>query len=319
MANLINLAAIPVARVIFIHKDQQSERQLILAELLGRSFGIAMMVTPVGAAIAVAVDLTGTKWITLLPINLVLVVVALWLSYYMAKRKMPMEEGVKEAVEYEGNFNRRRLMLVFTPLCVYFLFLFLIEALFHFGIMETIVISVLPFTFLWSLCLRDAKGWLDGLKTRIFIENPQSFGLYAIIISASLFIHTLEATGLDLTVVQHLPWSGVKEAAYFYIPITMLFIFALSSLGVHQFIGMIFAAKLINPELFGINEAVFSSALLVGFVAGMLGSAFSGANILLSSLLPQASSYQIGKNNGLYVLLLISISSVLLICINQFI
>lgn len=319
LANLINLAAIPIAKVIFIHKEQQKDRQAITAELIGRSFGIAMMITPVGAAIAMAIDLTGTKWITILPINLVLVVVGLWLSYYMAKRKMRFEDAAEKSVEYDGNLNKRRLILVFAPLCGYFLFLFLVEWLFHFGIMETIVVSVLPFTFIWSVCLKDAKGWYEGLIVRIFKENPRSFGLYAIIISASLFIHTLEVTGIDHVVMQHLPWIGVEGAVYFYIPATMLFILALSSVGVHQFIGMIFAAKLINPELFGMDEAVFSSALLVGFVAGMQGSPFSGANILISGLLPQLSSYEIGKNNGVYVLLWICISSILLICINQFI
>lgn len=317
LSNLINLAAIPIAKVIFIHTGMEGRKRLISIGLIGRSFSIAMMITPIGAAIAVAIELTGTKWMTLLPVNLMLIFVALWLSYTVEKGNRDNPSLENKPINEEMP-DYKRLLSVLVPLCLYFAFLFVIEGTFHFGIMETIALSVLPFTFIWSLFLKDRKGWVEALQNRIFIENPNAYGLYSVIISASLLIYSLEITGIDLVIIQRLPWNGLESAAYFYIPLTIMIIFTLSLMGVHQFVGMIFVANLIDSASFGINETIFASALLAGFVSGMMASAFSGANILISSIIPEFSSLQIAKNNRLFVWLWMGISSFLLILMNHF-
>jgi hypothetical protein len=314
LANLINLAALPISKILFIQKDQERQRQAAAAELAGRSFGLAMMLTPTGAAIAVALELTGTKWTSLLPINLLITAAGLWLSYRLVKSKA--EEAGAEKGKAVEKPDYKRLFLMLVPLVLYFVFLLSMETVYHLGIMEIIVISILPFTLIWSLFLKKAGEWLTHVKFQIFREAPKSFGLYAVIISASLFIYSLEITGIDDELVELLPWVGSDMAFLFYIPATMLIVVLLSLAGVHQFVGMLFAAKLIDPALFGIHQTVFASSLLVGFVSGMQTSTFSGANILISNLLPSFSSYEIGRRNYLFAMIFIPLSTVVLILIN---
>jgi hypothetical protein len=319
LANVINLAAIPISKILFFQDGLARNKQLINAELTGRSYGLAMMCTPIGAAIAVAIDITGTKWLSLLSVNLILVIVGLWLSYQLGKKKIKAAyvETEERQTEMEKP-NYLRLLQVFIPFCLYFLFLLVADGMFTIGIMELIILSVLPFTLLWSLFLKIIRDWWLTFKSQVFNDTPKSFGQYAVIISAGLMIHVLEVTGLDVELIQLLPGSGSADAAYFYIPITIIIILFLSMIGVHQFVGMLFAGKLISPDIFGIDHTILSSALLVGFVVGMFASTFSGANILMANLVPGLSSYEIGRKNYLFTILFICFSSLILIGLNSY-
>ncbi|SHS25799.1 Uncharacterised protein [Mycobacteroides abscessus subsp. abscessus] len=319
LANGIVLAAIPISKILFFSDDTDRSKQLINAELSGRSFGLALMCTPIGAAIAVAIDMTGTNWISLLSVNMFIVIFGLWLSYYLVKRKIQLMDWKAQEIDLDTKKpNYIKLSQLLLPFAFYFVFVLVADGLSTLGIMELIVITVIPFTLLWSFFLKNITDWWLNFKSLNFQENPKSFGQYAVIISAGLLIYVLEITELDHELVQLLPGTGSEIAAYFYIPITILIVLLLSMIGVHQFVGMLFAGKLINPVIFGIDPTVFSSALLVGFVTGMLASTFSGANILMGNLVPGITSHDIGRENYLFTFLFICVSTVMLIGFNTF-
>ena len=318
LGNIINMAAIPISKTMFFQDGTEVEKR-VKSELSLRAFGLAMMCSPIGAALALAIDLTNTSWLSLLAINLILVVIGLFLSYYLTKRHRLLEEqktlSEKVLMEKADFVN---LAAVFGPFFLYFLLLIYSERFASIGMMETILISVLPFTFLWSLFLKKVNQWWGACRLQVFQQTPKFFGQFAVIISAGLLTHTIEVTGLNQALTSLLPGTtGSSDFGAFYIPITILLVFILSVFGVHQFVAMIFTSQIIIPETFGINPIVFASALLVGFASGMLGSAFSGATITMSGLLHE-TSYKVAQKNYLFVFIFIGISSFLLILINLY-
>lgn len=318
LANFINLAALPISKSLFFQEATDPIKKNINAELTLRSFGLAMMCTPIGAAIGVAIDITGTKWSTLLPINLFLVSIGLFLSYYFTKKSRASFIQVEEKENDLSKPESRILVAIFAPYCVYFFILLMIDEYSTLGIMEIIVFSILPFTFLWSVALKKVKEWWETFRNQIFEKTPTFFGQFAVIISAGLVIHTMELAGIDEAIVHLLPGVGSNYASFIYIPLTIFFVLLLAMLGVHQFVAMMFAGKLVHPEAFGIDPTIFSSALLVGFVGGMLASSFSGANILMSNLLPSVSSSEFGRKNYLFTIVFILISTLILVIFNHF-
>lgn len=319
LANLIVLAAIPISKILFFPDDTDRSKQLINAELSGRSFGLALMCTPIGAAIAVAIDITGTNWVSLQLVNMIIVAFGMWLSYHLGKRQIQLIDWKAEENESDTTQpNYRNLSHLLFPFAFYILFVLIVDGSSTLGIMDLIVISVIPFTLVWSFFLKNTSEWWHHFKSLNFHDNPKSFGQYSVIISAGLLIFVLEITGLDDELVQLLPGTGSEIAANFYIPITILIVLLLSMIGVHQFVGMLFAGSLINPVIFGIDPTVFSSALLVGFVTGMLASTFSGANILMGNLVPGITSHDVGRKNYLFTFLFICVSTVILIGFNSF-
>ncbi|WP_223701201.1 hypothetical protein [Sutcliffiella deserti] len=323
LANMINLAALPISKVIFFQDGANRARQMLYGELTIRSFALAMMVTPIGAAIAVAVDLTGTKWSSVLSVNFLIVWLGLFISYALTRKKRELME-LREQEHEEGSLpvekpNYALLVSGFLPFGAYFLFLIISDGSLELGIMELILLSVLPFTFVWSILQKKTVGWWNAVLFQIFQQNPKSFGQYAVIISAGLFLHTIELTGIDEKFSEVLPGIGLEKAAYFYIPVTIFVVLFLSMLGVHQFVAMIFMGELIDPEWFGIAPTVYASSLLIGFASGMLSSSFSGANILMSNLLSDASSYELGKKHYLFTFIFICISTAVLVVVNTYV
>ncbi|WP_318503018.1 hypothetical protein [Bacillus sp. T3] len=151
---------------------------------------------------------------------------------------------------------------------------------------------------------------------QIFKITPSFFGQFSVIITAGLFLHTVEALGLSQSLVRFLPGLGTDYSAIFYIPAIIVIVLSLSMLGVHQFVAMIFVGQILKPEAIGVSPAIYASALLVGFATGMLASSFSGASITMSSLLPGTTSYQIAKRNYPFSFTFIAISMLFLILVH---
>jgi hypothetical protein len=318
LSNFINMAALPISKSIFFPKGRNQIEE-VNAQLSFRAFGLAMMCSPIGAAIALAIDITGTTWLSLLSINLFLIIIGLWLSYYFTKKdRLQVEQERHEeelVIEKQDYFQMGR---IFIPLCLYFIFLLASERFFSIGMMETILVSILPFTFIWSAAQRKVDEWWEICRVQIFKQTPNFFGQFAVIISAGLFIHTIESTKLNQSIEKVLPGIGNAYSASYYIPIIILIVLILSMLGVHQFVAMMFVGQIIKPEAIGLDPTIYASTLLVGFSTGMLASAFSGAAITMSSLLYGPSSYEIAKKNYSFSFIFILISTVLLIVLNNF-
>lgn len=363
LANITNLAAMPIVKTIFFQDGNELDRK-VKSELSIQAYGLAMMCTPIGAAITLAIELTRTNWLSLLSINLIIVIIGLFLSYSLTRKSrlqivnqkdiektpnpatmlptMPIVEPSsypalnKEPLfiitEAKGNrdlvpdivLGKEKiekqdlyiLAIIFGVFGLFFTFLLISEYFFPIGMMEIILISILPFTFLWGLAIKKVGKWWEAVKTQIFSQTPNAFGQFAVIISAGLLTRTIEITKLNEIFMGVLPGKGESSFGFIYIIVTILIIFLLSIVGVHQFVAMIFVAHVINPESFGIAPIIFASTLLVGLTSGMVGSSFSGLVITMSSLLKGVPSYEIARKNYAFVFIFIPISTVILILFN---
>lgn len=95
------------------------------SELSLRAFGLAMMCSPIGAAVALAIDITGTKWISLLSINLIIIVVGLFLSYQLSKRsRLQISQNIQIEKVIMQKHDYVLLGAIFIPFFLYFIFYF---------------------------------------------------------------------------------------------------------------------------------------------------------------------------------------------------
>ena len=162
LANIINMAAIPISKTIFFQKDPELDTR-VKSELSIRAFGLAMMCSPIGAAIALAIDLTKTSWLSLLSINLILIVFGFVLSYYLTEKgQITNKAGHRTEKVFMDKADFVKLATIIGPFILYFCLLILSERFAPIGMMETIVISVLPFTFLWSVTIKKVRQWWDS-------------------------------------------------------------------------------------------------------------------------------------------------------------
>ncbi|MBM7573558.1 hypothetical protein [Aquibacillus albus] len=316
LANLTNLASLPISMSIFSSTDSKKTPDLSFSSIIVRSFGIAMVCTPLGAAVAFAIDIVDTNFISLLGVNAFIVVLGLVISTLLESRNKwdaPQEE-TKEVTFHKGDWLFLARMLI--PIVVYFVILTLIDENLPLGMMELIVLSILPFTLIWSMALQKVKGWWIYLHVLVKDRAPTMFNQFSVIISAGLTIYTIELVGLNHQILSILPGASSDYAAIIYIPVIIVVILLLAIIGVHQFVAIVFVGEVIDPSILGINHVVFASTLLVGFVSGMIASTFSGANILMSNLSPPMSPYVFAKSNYVFTMMFIGASVVYLILVN---
>ncbi|QGH33508.1 hypothetical protein GI584_05520 [Gracilibacillus salitolerans] len=318
LANFINLASLPISNSIFCTDDIKKEEQFSFAVLIVRSFGLAMLCTPIGAAVAVAIDMTNASLIYVLLINLLITLIGLYISY-----RLERPSNTESAdLEKQASFNltdTKFMVYLFVPFVLYFAILFISNSRFSIGMMESIIVSILPVTLIWSLAIRKVKKWWKFLKNQIVRKVPHLFDQFSVIISAGVVIYVLELVELNHMLISLLQGGESPNSGVFYIPATILFILLLSVMGVHQFVTVVFIGELIDPVALGISPTVFACVLLVGFVSAMIASSFSGANILANSLLPFKSSHDFAKRSYRFTILFVIIASIILVIINYFI
>lgn len=317
LANVTNLASLPICKSIFSSDKDNKETDLSYSIIIVRSFGIAMVCTPLGAAVAVSIDMAETNILSLIGVNAVLVVIGLTITTIFEARGSSGRSTEKD--EIEENFQKEDLLFLakmLIPILIYFVILTIVDGNSPLGMMELIVLSILPFSFIWSMGLGKIDAWRFGLTDLVKNRAPNMFNQFSVIISAGLTIFTIEIVGLDYQILRFLPGVDSDYAYIWYIPIIIVTIFLLAIVGVHQFVALVFVGELIEPAILGMEPVIFAGTLLVGFSSGMISSSFSGTNILMSNLTPPMSSYDIAKRNYSFTVIFIGGSVLYLMIMN---
>ncbi|UFT98781.1 hypothetical protein KO561_16530 [Radiobacillus kanasensis] len=316
LANFINLASIPISKSIFISNDMSKIQRKTFMVSNVRSFGLAMLCTPIGAAVAVSIDMTNSSFLSVLGINILITLFGLLLSLKLQQHDF---KKINVPLSSEDRFLKQDflfLLKLFVPFLIYFMLLSLIDETFSIGMMESIVVSILPFTITWSFIIKSLRDWGSAFKDMTLTRIPTLFGQFSVIICAGLAIHTIELVRLDYTIIKYLPLTDTTLSPILYIPLIIMVVPLLAVFGIHQFVVMVFIGEILDPALLGINHVVFASVLLVGFVSAMVSSSFSGANLLANNILPEQSAHDFASENYKFVMFFILFSSVLLILIN---
>lgn len=337
LSNFISLATIPIGRAVFCHDGLSRQSQLIYGELIIRSFSLAVFSTPVGAVVAFTIDLTGTTWLSLLSVNFVIIGFGLVLNYYMVRKHSKALIGEQEEVSNvpgrmqgelapaaevdisSGSLSKhlRTLMKISIPFGVYFAVVIILNQSTSFGIIEMLLVSIPPFTFIWFVIQRlSTRQWWLSCKFQVMERTPSFFGQFAVLISGGIFMHLMELAGFKDHVDRFLAMFDMNWAAILFIPLIIVVIVMLSLLGVHQFIGFVFVGQLIDPQIIGIDLLVFANLLMFGSVTSLMISSFSAATMIMSNMLPGTTSNYFAKRNYKYAAILFAFTCLYLTVLN---
>ena len=249
--------------------------------------------------------------------NAVLVVIGLTITTIVEARNRT--SGSFKIKGKEETFQKEDLLFLvkmLIPIIIYFVLLTLADGNSSLGMMELIVLSILPFSLIWSMVLHKVDDWRLELTHLVKNRAPNMFNQFSVIISAGLTIYMIETVGLDSQILRFLPGADSDFAYIWYIPAIIVTIFLLAIVGVHQFVALVFVGEMIQPALLGIEPVIFAVTLLVGFVSGMISSSFSGANILMSNLTPPMSPFAIAKRNYSFTFIFMGASVIYLTALN---
>ncbi|WP_096189970.1 hypothetical protein [Evansella halocellulosilytica] len=296
MSLMINLSSVPLNSKIF-RNDVSDLHQDRLVQIQNRSFALAMLITPVGAAITITVSYVGVSYIELLKVQLGVVVFAFVLSYVLVKRYKGVvdernEESSQEKIETKMIF--KQIMAIFIPFIMFVAILVFIDSVTDMNMMEVILFVIIPYTALWSSFSGQYKQWKKDVISQIKGVTSY-FQQFSVILIAGWFIFTLNLyleTSNSLSFVQQ-----ITNALPIFLVMALIVVcmILLSQVGVHQFVILVLFLEVFTNLDYFLRPDLLGSLLMIGFICGMLASPYSGLNLMVQSIFNEYSSGEIAK------------------------
>lgn len=290
MSLMINLSSVPLNSRIFRADLPESAYPRLIA-LQNRAFALAILVTPVGAAITLTVSYTGVSYLQLVPVQLLVVSGAMILSRVMVKRDVLYETANEEV---NGTFYKRELLAIFLPFLFFLVVLTVMEMQSVYGMMDIILMVVVPYSLVWSLVTGQLRQWKDDAKDQVK-SVTKFFRQFSVILMAgwfiaslNLFLETSDVLDTLATVTQMLPLAVLM------VLILSLMVGA-SLIGIHQFVVLVLLLEVFTSMEPFMPMPLLGSILMLGMVSGMLLSPYSGLNLMVQSTFPGFSSAGVAK------------------------
>lgn len=290
MSLMINLSSVPLNTRIFREDLPESAYPRLIA-LQNRAFALAILVTPVGAAITLTVSYTGVSYLQLVPVQLMVVAAALILSRVMVNREVTYEksdEDVHVAV------NKRGLLAVFLPFLFFLAVLTVLEMQTVYGMMDIILMVVVPYSLIWSVLTGQMNQWgrdaADQVKSVTKFFRQFSVILIAgwFIASLNLYLETSDVLDALAALTQMLPLAVLMA-------LILILMIGVSLIGIHQFVILVLLLEVFTSMEPFMPMPLLGSILMLGMISGMLLSPYSGLNLMVQSTFPGFTSRGVAR------------------------
>lgn len=313
----LNLATLPMtyysirpATDIFSLQDKER----FMSRAITHGFAMPLMWAPVTPIVGIVIEMTGVSWASMLPYVLPLSIAGLLLDWMLgksnAKKQAKQNLGFKSENDEiaaaseasEESVHSGRLYHILIAIIIFNLLVSVFETQFSFSFLILVALLVIPFTLLWSLCIRKTKAFGIGLKEHFQTHLPKMKDQFFIFLSAGFFISSIQFSGTDHVLNQWI--SAIKDIIGIEVfLIVLLFIpLALAFTGLHPAVGLALMAEALDPQGLGISPYILTTSMLAGSVAAFLMGPYN-ATIGVMSNIVKVTSFRISKWNVSFTLL----------------
>lgn len=316
----VNLAIIPLAFYLIddILRNNYNDADRLLATIIKRGAIFALSWSPFSVIMAVPLECNNIPWIRALPYSILYIIIGLAISLLflsLGLERIEKQKDVKLGKETIGNFTKN-LAIYFAYIMLLLISIFLLTYLFHFGIIDSIIIISLFVPFIWVLFQGKINSYWQVFNKFTQVDLPNMHNNFIIFVSAGVFVIAMERIGLAhviMPVFQNLQQVLGYYCVYFLIPLLAIL---LIGLGLPHFVVLMALSENIDISLLNVQPLIFAFLLIVGGTIGILLSPFSATNLMISSLVKKDVFSVSLKWNYLYsVLLLIVTISVLVLSV----
>lgn len=290
-----------------------------------QGFSIPILWTPIAPIVGVVFDLTHVSWISMLPILLGLSVIGLllnWGLYKLARKKFEhapvghfyptQDEIAATAFSSDNSLAKNKLRQMSIAVLLFIISIGTMEYLFPVGLITTVIVLTVPFSFLWSACVKQGNAYFKEAKIHFKTHLPKMGDQFAIFLTAGFFVAALQITGSDelinqaVTSLDHLIGSNAFLMILPLIPLLMAF------LGMHPALAIGLLAESLDPPALGITAEQLALALLGGAVSTFLMGPFNATSGIMASIVKVTPFRIVSWNAGYTLVFLLMIVLALL-------
>lgn len=325
MSTLISMASAPIIYSFFVNDRTNEIFKKRIITLISRAGSLAVYWSPVSVGVPMTVSLTGASLESVLICAFTFALGGVWYSGYIAKKTFPVNEDRGDLTQIA--FSKKDIFImsqIIGPYLVYVSILLYLVNNTDYGMINIIVLNVLPLVIIWCIFLGRFRAFCKAFNHYLLEGVSKNYSQFTVLLCAGFCLYIFDISGLMQTVESLLPSFPVLIEAPIYILVIVFLIIFLGQIGVQQFVALLLVASIFGPSHFDMHQTVYALSLLTGFGLSRAVSPFSAINIMLSTLSNQLTSYEVARMNykfayifsAVIILLLIIMNYVLLYVIN---
>jgi len=305
------IAAIPIGAHSFGKKIPvvvNEVRQRFLNSSMIRPFALALFWSPIEMVVLIGVDATHADYEVILPILMGISLIFLMSDWLLQRRQYNLsihQDQVEPFIEFPRKEITKSLQLLLAILLLFGMVV-LVNRVFGYGMLISIIFILAPFSLVWSVCIRKLPLLLRRLK-RTWPEGVEKMANFNLLfLSASFF----------LTMVQKSPISEllnrilVAQFNYMHLFIFCIFVslmlWFLSYLGIHAVVLIVLLANILNPFFIG-NENGLAFLLIATLLALLMVNPFNVVSSMMTSILGIHPIKLVRWNLGFAVCLILAV------------
>lgn len=284
-----------------------------------RAFITTIFWAPVATAPTIAISRTGANALIVLPITFslgfLILCVDIFTSHMRFRHKygkntnLLIDDEIKGSNQRVSKRTKRSLYQFFCLILVFICTIFSVNHWFGFSILNTVILLIIPYSFLWSLLLKRGKRYGTKLKSHFSKNVPKLAPQVALFISISLFINVIDHSKVT-QYINGLVLSTEGFLGPFVLMLIGLIVFIMTWAGIIPQLAVVLVVETIHAGQTGLTPEWFAIAVLSGALSGSASSPFAvNANIVAVAI--QDDPMNVIKRNQVFAFIVFIITALL--------
>lgn len=303
-------------------------RDKFMTRSILHGFTMPLLFTPTAPIVIAVLALNKISWIEMLPYFLPLSIAGFILNCLLGfrllkkeKSDISFEQFQKEREEEIENDKQEKggpIIVVISAIILFFIIVFLAEILTTLEILFIVTLTVIPFSFLWSIFIKKSKQFFQQCQEHFSSGILTLTDQFYIFLAAGFLISTTRLTGTDEVIrivlgnVSHAIGSSVFVTLLPLVPLGFAF------LGMHPIVSLSLMAEALNADLLGVSREVLTISMASGAVTAFLMGPYNATIGLMSTIVGE-NPYIISRWNGQFTFGFLAIVMGTIICLQMFV
>jgi|GEM_PF-1726650 len=268
-------------------------------------YALPILWSPIAPIVGVVFDITHVEWSAIFPYLLLLSFVGLlldWGLYRVNRHRIedfpsypvhPQSNAEVSVTEEDSRVSsqngKKPFMQMGFAVLLFISATMMMEHYFSLGLIATVIILTLPFSFLWSLVIGQAGQFGKELKAHVHTQLPKMSDQFLVFLSAGFLVTAIQTTDHHVLINQWVMHLNHFVGPHLFLMLLPLIPLLLAFVGMHPALAISLLAESLDPFSLGLTPEQLAIALLGGAVCTFMLGPFNATLGVMSSITNTAS------------------------------
>lgn len=303
LALFLNIATIPLLTNSLKDSLKQIPKKIAekyYAQNLLRAYTLCLLWSPLEIMVITSLDITGYEYYQLFPFIIFIVIVIIlsdWILSIFKHKDTKITIEFTTEISYKNVYKKMFEMI--TMLAILVIVVTVFQRTMNQGFLLSIVIVLIPISFLWALFIRKSKRYISYTIPHWKQRTKGLTNYFFMFLSAGIFVEMLTLSGF-LEFLQVSFYSASEKILLFYFMIGVYFLLT-AFIGFHPFVSLTLLTELLNPFMYNISSISLTIVLITCSLSTVM---YSPYNLSVSILAEQLNMnpYKLGMWNLVFAI-----------------